>query len=61
MDDQQQERKWVPLGNCLAVWMRQPAPADPKRTMPLPPTWTPPSQDPYYTSKWARIRAGGEA
>jgi hypothetical protein len=38
----------------MAVWKKQPVPEDKRRDMPHPaPTWTPPSEDPYYLRKWA--------
>lgn len=45
---------WKSGSDVMAVWKKQPVPEDKRRDMPHPaPTWTPPSEDPYYLRKWA--------
>lgn len=53
--------KWVPMGDAMAAWRRQPAPRDPKRPELEGRLWVPPSEDPHYVNKWARIKAGAVA
>lgn len=55
------EVKWSPIGDCQAVWRKQPAPRDPRREQVEGARWVPPSEDPWFLAKWARIRAGAEA
>jgi hypothetical protein len=57
-DDCVEVVNWVPMGDCIATWKKQPAPIDPKRPELDGRLWVPPSEDPWYQAKWARIKAG---